>query len=152
MHVGIPVIHCLVGLSALHAIPLFYTHCTVSDHERGIPPCQLLNVFQTALRKVVVNSHKVERGCFAWPDSVMSHRLTYLYRIAWNMENMKVWVLKQIFWGKLLLLRLLKCSLFITDKILCSLSLYMYKLLQPQTFPLYLFNESLSSLTQHFML
>lgn len=47
-------------MHALRAIPPFYTHCAVSDHERGIPPCQLLNVFQTALREVAVNG-KVER-------------------------------------------------------------------------------------------
>ena len=32
MHVGIPVIHCLLGLSTLHVAPPFYTH-SVSDHE-----------------------------------------------------------------------------------------------------------------------
>lgn len=32
MHVGIPVIHCLLGLSTLHVAPPFYIH-SVSDHE-----------------------------------------------------------------------------------------------------------------------
>ena len=62
------------------------------------------------------------RGCFTWPNSVMSNGFTYLCRIITNMENVKPWVPRWIFWRKFLLLRPLKCSFVITDKVLCSLS------------------------------